>query len=170
MLPRRALKRWRRTSEPEWALAGGLPGNGCKELDIVVTSAGAHWKKGCSRLCQLYKEEGPAESLTELQNANTMGDLLWRPISDSGPVEVETGVRALTLIGLPDLPPLIRAGNEVVMVLGPCGTCSEPKGDVLRAVLGWKGHYVTHAVVDSQTAAEALSGIGKQPGNTDADF
>jgi len=134
-----------------------------KELDIIVTSAGAHWTKGCSRLCQLYKEEAPAESLTELQRANTIGDLLWRPIGESGPVEVETGMRALTLIDLPDLPPLIRAGNKVVMALGPCGTCGEPKGDVLRAVLSWKGHYITHAVVDSRTAAEALSRNGKQP-------
>ena len=140
-----------------------------KELDIVVTSAGAHWEKKCSRLRQLYEEEGPAESLAELKKANTIGDLLWRPISDTGPVEVETGVRALTLIDLPDLPPLIRAGNKVVMVLGPCGTCGEPKGDVLRAVLGWKGHYVTHAIVDSQTAAKALSGIGHQYSNTDGD-
>jgi DNA-binding transcriptional regulator LsrR (DeoR family) len=132
-----------------------------KELDIVVTSAGAHWTKGCSRLSQLYKEEGPAESLSELQKANTIGDLLWRPISDSGPVEVETGVRALTLIDLPDLPPLIRAGNKVVVALGPCGTCGGPKGDVLRAVLGWKGHYITHVVVDSRTAAEALARIEK---------
>ena len=141
-----------------------------KELDIVVTSAGAHWMKGHSRLAQLYKEEGPAQSLTELEKAKTIGDLLWRPISDSGPVEIETGVRALTLIDLPDLPPLIRAGNKVVLALGPCGSCGGPKGDVLRAVLSWKGHYITHAVVDTRTAAEALSQIGKHASNADADY
>jgi hypothetical protein len=107
----------------------------------------------------LYKEEGSAESLMELQQAKTIGDLLWRPISDSGPVEVEVGVRAMTPLDLPDLPLLIRAGSKVVVVLGPCGTCGGPKGEVLRALLGWKGHYITHAVVDSRTAAEALSTI-----------
>jgi DNA-binding transcriptional regulator LsrR (DeoR family) len=132
-----------------------------KELDIVVTSAGAHWMKECSRLSQLYKEEGPAEALAELQKAQTTGDLLWRPITESGPVEVETGVRALTLIDLPVLPRLIRAGNKVVMPLGPCSTCGGPKRNVLRAVLGWTGHYIAHAVVDSRTAAGALVRIGK---------
>jgi DNA-binding transcriptional regulator LsrR (DeoR family) len=128
-----------------------------KELDIVVTSAGAHWTDEHSRLSQLYKENKAAPALAQLREAGTMGDVLWRPISENGPVEIETSARAMTLIDLSDLPPLIRAGKDVVMALGPCGTCGRPKAEILRAVLGWKEHYITHAVVDSRTAAEALA-------------
>jgi DNA-binding transcriptional regulator LsrR (DeoR family) len=131
------------------------------DLDILVTSAGAHWGKKCSRLRQLYNEQGLEETLEALEKAGTIGDLLWRPISKDGPVEVEAKMRALTVLDLPDLPQRIKAGCKVVLALGPCGSCRLPKGDILRTVLGWKQHYVTHAVVDSRTAQEALTGNGK---------
>ena len=130
-----------------------------EELDIVVTSAGAHWQTGCSRLCQLYQLESSAsELLANLRKAKTIGDILWRPISNRGPVDIETGVRAMTLVDLRDLPSMIQKRKKVMLVLAPCGTCGKSKREVLRAVLKWSEPYITHVVADSRTAAEALIG------------
>lgn len=129
-----------------------------EDLDIIVTSAGAHWDRECSRLCQLYLEDKSSPgSFTKLKEAGTIGDVLWRPISHRGPIEIETGIRAMTLIDLKQLPSLTREGKKVVLALGPCGTCERPKGEVLRSVLNWKEHYLTHVVADSGTAAEAMT-------------
>jgi DNA-binding transcriptional regulator LsrR (DeoR family) len=128
------------------------------QLDIIVTSAGAHWDRECSRLCQLYLEyKSSPQSFASLQEAGTIGDVLWRPISHSGPVEIKAGIRAMTLVDLKDLPGLIVKKKKVVLALGPCGTCEGPKGDVLRAVLNWREPHVTHVVADSRTAAEAMA-------------
>ena len=127
------------------------------DLNIIVTSAGAHWDTKCSRLCQLCMEDKSSpQSFARLKEAETIGDVLWRPINRRGPVEIETGIRAMTLIDLNQLPNLIAQKKKVVLTLGPCGTCGNPKGEILRAVLNWPEPHVTHVIADSRTAAEAL--------------
>lgn len=129
-----------------------------QELDIIVSSAGAHWNTGCSKLRQLYQEGNPlSESLAELQKAKTIGDILWRPISERGPVLTETSIRAMTLLDLPDLPSFISKKKKVLLVLAPCGSCGKPKGQILNAVLKWKERPITHVVLDSRAAMEALA-------------
>lgn len=123
------------------------------ELDIVVTSAGAHWKDGCSALHQMYRERASAEARKHLDAAGVVGDLLWQPFSaQSGPIRLETGVRAVTLLDLDRLPAMIQRKKNVVLVLGPCGACHGPKGEVLKAVLDWRQRLITHLVTDTRTA------------------
>jgi DNA-binding transcriptional regulator LsrR (DeoR family) len=126
------------------------------ELDIVITSAGAHWKKGCSGLNRSYKEED-ANAVRTLEDAGCIGDVIWQPFGRHGPVTVDVGLRAGTLINLSHLPELVSKGKRVVLVLAPCGarSCGEPKDEILRAVLGWRNG-ITDLVVDARTARLAL--------------
>ena len=55
------------------------------EIDIVVTSAGAHWDKGCSALHDLYEQR--PENLRTLKEAGCIGDILWQPINSAGQIE-----------------------------------------------------------------------------------
>jgi DNA-binding transcriptional regulator LsrR (DeoR family) len=121
------------------------------EIDIVVTSAGAHWDKGCSALRGLYEQR--PEDLRALKEAGCIGDILWQPINSSGQIELGDGVRAVTVLDLPALRRLVEVGKHVVLVLAPCGSCRGPKDDILGAVLRWEGA-ITDLVVDSRTAVE----------------
>jgi DNA-binding transcriptional regulator LsrR (DeoR family) len=125
-------------------------------LDIVVTSAGAHWKRGCSGLNCKYREVAPL-AVRALEDAECIGDVLWQPFGAGGPITADVGVRAVTLLNLAELPSLVSAGKRVLLVLAPCAGagCGEPKGALLRAVLGWRGG-VTDLVVDARAAALAL--------------
>jgi len=123
------------------------------ELDIVVTSAGAHWKNGCSALHQMYRDRASADVMKLLEQAGVVGDIIWQPLSaQTGPIRLETGVRAVTLIDLDRLPSLIANKKSVVLVLGPCGTCHRPKSEILSAILNWKEPLITHLVTDTRTA------------------
>lgn len=124
------------------------------ELDIIVTSAGGHWQQGHSALYDMYLQRSP-RSLKLLDRAGVIGDLMWRPISRSGPCEVDTDIRAMTLIELTSLPNLIARGKQVLLLMGPCGQCGGPKSDVLSAILEMRPLLITHLVVDSRSAAGA---------------
>jgi DNA-binding transcriptional regulator LsrR (DeoR family) len=124
------------------------------EIDIVVSSAGAHWGDGCSSLYKLFKERASPEVMKELDKLQVVGDILWQPISLlSGPVGVETGVRAVTLLDLADLAPMIARGGRVVLALAPCGACGNSKSEVLGAALTWPNRMFTHLVADTRTAS-----------------
>jgi DNA-binding transcriptional regulator LsrR (DeoR family) len=125
-------------------------------LDIIVTSAGAHWDKGCSGLNVKYKEEDP-KAVHALEREKCIGDLIWQPFSDSGPINKYVGLRPVTLIDLDELPGLVRKGKRVLLVLAPCGGagCGKPKTEMLRAILAWRDG-ITDLVVDARTAALAL--------------
>jgi DNA-binding transcriptional regulator LsrR (DeoR family) len=128
------------------------------ELDIVITSAGAHWAKGCSGLNNKFKDVD-AGAVRALQSAGCIGDIIWQPFGSRGPIMEDVGMRAASLIDLCDLPSLVSAGKRVMLVLAPCGGegCGEPKDEMLRAVLGWRNG-VTDLVVDARAAALALRG------------
>src|ERR1035441_9668792 len=59
------------------------------EIDIVVTSAGAHWDKGCSALHGLY--ESRPKDLRALNEAGCIGDVLWQPINAAGQIDLRGG-------------------------------------------------------------------------------
>lgn len=120
-----------------------------KDLDIVVTSASIWTDQHC--LLRQYTEKSE-ESLAALEKAGCIGDMLWRPFAKGGPIEIETEIRAMTLMELGDLPAFIGEGKHVLLALGPCSSCGTPKGEILEAVLGMKPQLITHLVVDSMSA------------------
>ena len=124
----------------------------------MITSAGAHWERGCSGLNNRYKETAP-EAVRALTEAGCIGDVIWQPFGPSGPITEDVGPRAVSLLDLNDLPSLVCAGKRVLLVLAPCGGvgCGEPKNAMLRAVLGWRNG-VTDLVVDARAAALAVRG------------
>jgi len=132
-----------------------------KELNIVVTS-GSCWVDDHSLLHRFMQVD--PKSLQELQDAGCVGDMLWRPVGPSGPIEIPTSKRAMTLLELSDLQQGIQDGNlEVLLVLGPCGGCGRPKREILGPVLSARPPMITHLVVDSLSARALL---GREPGTT----
>ena len=126
-----------------------------KKVDIVVTTA-TDWSDKHSAL--RTRMERSAQSMRTLEEERCVGDILWRPIAEHGPIEAETEIRALTLIELSELPKLIRGGTKVLLMLAPCGGkgCNLPKGRLLRDVLNMRDSLLTHLVVDSRSAGEMM--------------
>jgi DNA-binding transcriptional regulator LsrR (DeoR family) len=133
-----------------------------RDIDIILTS-GSCWADRHS-LLRDYMQRYARADFADLERAQCIGDMLWRPMSLAGPIEMETEIRALTLIELSKLPELIREGKSVLLVLGPCGTegCNRPKPEILEAVLGCGEQLVTHLVVDSITAALATESLDER--------
>lgn len=119
------------------------------EIDVIVTSAGGHWGKGCSRLHEIFEERQDAASLKSLEEAGCIGDLMWCPLARTGPIKL-SGLRAMTLVQLEELPALVAQRKRIMLVLGPCVTCGLPKTEMLNAVLSLPTPLITDLVVDSQ--------------------
>ena len=99
-------------------------------------------------------------SINALKKAGCIGDMLWHPLGPSGPLEVDTNMRAMTLLELTDLPGFIDDGKRVLLVLGPCGVCNKPKTLVLKSVLSAEPHLITDLVADTRAARGVLPGAG----------
>jgi len=126
-----------------------------RKLDIVVTSASS-WSDPHSMYHRYmeYSKDAPED----LEKAGIVGDLMWQPVGPKGPLDWKTQARAITLIELEDFPDFMeKNGTQILLVLGPCGKCHMPKTDILRALLGLEKPLITHLVVDSRTAAAAIS-------------
>jgi len=141
-----------------------------EDIDIIVTS-GSSWRDEHSQLKNLIQREY-ADEVEKLERQGCVGDVLWQPISEEGPIgdenddgenddgenddgengEDESGVRAMTLMRLEDLPGAIERGTRVLLVLGPCGRCATPRGDLLQTLLDFEDRYFTHLVTDHRTA------------------
>lgn len=128
-----------------------------RDLDLLVTSAGGHWTSGCSRLHQLYELGKHDQLLNELNAQHCIGDLMWCPVGEKGPIVLNHGKRAMTLVDLSELPSLIGQGKRVMLVLGPCASCRRPKSEILRTLLKLRQPLITDVVVDSYTARTALA-------------
>jgi Putative sugar-binding domain len=131
-----------------------------KKLDVIVTSAGAHWATECSRLAKLYATFlSSSDSFQQLNEEGCLGDLIWRPFNEAGPILRETPIRAMTPLEVSDLAVYVREHKKVVLALALCGTCGKPKTEALRAILNWKppiSQTITHLVLDSLTARSLL--------------
>ena len=127
-----------------------------KDLDVVVTSASL-WADEHSMLRKYMSKSDSA--MEKLKGLGCIADMLWRPLSGSGPIEVETEIRAMTLLELSDLPHYIERGTHVLLVLGPCTGCGEPKARLLEAVLNMHPPLVTHLVVDSRSARGVFQAV-----------
>ncbi|MBA4387390.1 MAG: hypothetical protein C0404_05375 [Verrucomicrobia bacterium] len=128
-----------------------------EKLDIVVTS-GTSWEDPDSPLKKYM--ESSEESLKSLVDQGCCGDILWRPISPSGPIEVPTSIRAMTILELRKLRELIHNGTKVLIALGPCSLCRRPKDDLLEALLFMPEPIITHLVVDSRSVRRMLDRVG----------
>ncbi len=126
------------------------------KIDIIVTSAGGHWEQGHSGFYSMLSKTSP-KTVEQLKNAGCIGDMMWRPLGKNGPLEANTEMRTVTLMELGDLPEFIKRGKDkaVMLLLGPCGDCSGPKGEVLGSILSTR-RLITHLVVDSRSARELL--------------
>ncbi len=128
-----------------------------KDVDIFVTS-GASWRDRDSALRKRMQDsEG---SFDVLEKEGCVGDMLWRPLSRSGPIKTATLLRAMTLVDLSDLPTLIANGKRVLLMVSPCGLCHAPKGDLLDCVLNLEEPLITDLVVDSRSAGQMLAREG----------
>jgi DNA-binding transcriptional regulator LsrR (DeoR family) len=126
-----------------------------RQIDIVVTS-GADWRDEHSLFFRLL-EAWSHDCARQLREQGCVGDILCQPLAMQGPLEGRTGLQALSLLELPELPAMIGRGMKVLLVLGPCAACNRPKGALLDAVLSQKESLITHLIVDSRTAAEFVS-------------
>jgi len=124
-----------------------------KDLDIIVTSA-ADWSHPHNTFRKYMKHSpGCADILVK---ADCRGDMLWLPLGPNGPLKIQTEVRAMTLVELPQLPRFIKRGKYVLLVLGPCAICQETKSRILSAILNSKKQLISHLVVDTRSAKEAM--------------
>ena len=64
--------------------------------------------------------------------------------------------RVVTVMDLSDVPGFIAKGKSVVLAVGPCGVCRQPKNEVLAPILESKPPLLTHLVIDSLTASKLL--------------
>lgn len=133
-----------------------------RDLDIIVTSAG-EWSDEHNTLRQYMTLSRAEDDIAALDARNTVADMLWQPLGNTGPVEVETGTRALTLLKLREIPQRIREGVRVLMCLGPCLKCHRSKEAALRALLGQTEPIITDLVTDSVTARRYLYPLEHRP-------
>src|SRR5262249_27138304 len=104
------------------------------ELQIIVTAAG-RWECGHSTFYEMLDRHAPA-SRQALREQGCIGDLLWQPLSrQGGPLRLATESRPMTLLDLDELARFVGAGKQVLLVLGPCSRCRQPKTEVLRSIL-----------------------------------
>jgi DNA-binding transcriptional regulator LsrR (DeoR family) len=129
-----------------------------KKLDVVVTS-GSDWGDPDSLLAREMRTSD-VESYEKLQRLGVEGDVMWRPLSASCPIDAETVLRALTMKELTDLPAFIRGGGSVLLMMGPCAGCARPKGRITKIILDLPESIVTHVVLDSRTAAQMMKELG----------
>ncbi len=125
-----------------------------KKLDIIVTS-GADWNDEHGLLFKAMQDS--KRSIQTLKQQRCVGDMMCRPIGPNGPIEIETDIRAMTLMELSELPDFITRGKHVLLMLGSCANCGAPKGRLLSAILNLRWHHITHVVADSRTASGALN-------------
>jgi DNA-binding transcriptional regulator LsrR (DeoR family) len=126
------------------------------EIDIIVTSTSSWRDEHCILRRYVKASDG---SVDELEKAECDGDILWEPIGPNGPLELDTPIRAMTLMKLSEVSDLIeRDKKHVLLVAGPCPSCQQPKTEVVRAILDNHRQLVTHMALDSRCARALVAG------------
>ncbi len=102
------------------------------EIDIVVTALA--WQQDPDGELRHYIED-PRE-LKQMQDQGWVGDVLYRPFSEQGPLRHEASVKAVSLFELDELVECAqRKGKHVVLVAAPCAYCGKRKGPALLPLL-----------------------------------
>ena len=140
------------------------------EIQIVVTS-GSLWSDDKSTLRAYLRaySDSPREStssnqakqemtlpdslIDEFNENGVIGDLLWQPINEQGPVNIGAEYKVVTLMGLDELPGFIDQGGSVLLVMGCSGVSGMPKSELLETILDLHSthRWVTHVVSDTPT-------------------
>jgi DNA-binding transcriptional regulator LsrR (DeoR family) len=96
------------------------------------------------------------ESVDKLERAGCIGDILWQPIKADGPFELDSKIRAMTIMRLAQVSELVAQNKQVLLVAGPCHRCHAPKTNVVKAILHQPNRLITHMVTDSRCARAML--------------
>jgi len=124
------------------------------KIDIIVTSSTNLSDQHSLFLKYMSKSK---ECLDYLNSMNCIGDMLWQPLGPQDPIQHKTNIRAMSIWELNELPGFIKKRKSVLLVIGPCSVCNEPKSDILRAILNQKKKIITHLVADSLSVRGMLS-------------
>ena len=133
------------------------------QLDLIVTSAASFIDRH-SQLRKYYEGHYP-DDFKKLGEAGCIGDLLWLPFNEEGPMDLsQYESRPVTLLELGDLPRRIRGHTKVIFAIGPCADpnnpCQQSKVPILEAILRLQNKnkkYITHLVTNQRTAREIIS-------------
>jgi DNA-binding transcriptional regulator LsrR (DeoR family) len=96
-------------------------------------------------------------SVEELEEEGCLGDVLWQPFGSAGPFELNSHIRAMTIMRLSELSELVANGKHVLLVAGPCASCHRPKAEIVKTILDQEHRLITHLVTDSRCARALLS-------------
>ena len=129
-----------------------------EKLNVIVSSGGDWHDEHSTTQC--YLKEVDKNDIDALRDYPAIGDLLWQPLSEDGPIDMDNGqftYRPNTLVDLKDLPEAITNRKvRVLLALGQCGRCNQPKGKLLSTILGLRERLVTDIVTNSPTVYDAL--------------
>jgi DNA-binding transcriptional regulator LsrR (DeoR family) len=139
------------------------------KLDVVVTSAAVltdphsmlrrYYVNASAALPSLARhgQEEARRAREMLEADHCVGDMLWLPLSEAGPIDVDKyPYRSMTILELGRLASFVRRGVRVVLALGPCTQCGELKTGILRTILNLPEPLVSDLVTDSRTARQLL--------------
>lgn len=127
-----------------------------EKIDIVITTiTSASDEHG---LLHRFMLLAPPEGRKVLDDAGWVGDVLWRPFCQRGPIMSNTGIRAISVFELDELVRLAQTPDKhVIVVTGPCATCGRTRTDALMPILTQPGlRLCNHLVIDVATARELL--------------
>lgn len=126
------------------------------EIDVIVTSLAT--KEDDHGALRSIMEKAVLESqLHELEDSGWVGDVMYRPYSDHGPIDDTAMVRAMTLFDLPELVRFAATPEKyVILVAAPCGRCDRTKDRALHPLLCEPSLKVWTDVVLDWTTATAL--------------
>lgn len=130
-----------------------------KKLDIVVTSLSVALHPH-SLFTTALKAEDPnqaKERFAGLLKNNWVGDIMWRPYSDTGkPLSLD--IEPVSVVNFKDLVRLSNLANKhVICIAGACTVCSETKTKALLPFIRKSFHKrrpFSHLVTTKKTAAE----------------
>jgi DNA-binding transcriptional regulator LsrR (DeoR family) len=128
-----------------------------KEIDVVITSLASADDDG--GLLNMFMRNDKAGE-RELRKAKWVGDVQFRPFSATGPILVDTHIRAVTLFEIADLVEMAkRSDKHVILIAGPARGTRGAKARALRCLLKEPSLRVwTHLVTDVATARAVLDG------------
>jgi DNA-binding transcriptional regulator LsrR (DeoR family) len=126
-----------------------------QQIDIVISSlASATDEHGT---LNTYLKRAPKDTAL-LRRNGWVGDLHYRPYSNTRPLLANTERRAVTLFELADLAAIAAAPHRHVVVLSaPCGRCGRTREDAVWPLLEAPDLQVwTKLIIDVKTAEQLL--------------
>jgi hypothetical protein len=132
------------------------------KLDIVITSLASkedpHGE--LNRFMEVNQDLGrKARQVLDVEQ-HRVGDVIYRPFNERGPITKHAGIRAVTLFELDELRAFAADPSKaVILVSGPCGDsgCRRSRHDALLPLLTVPSLDVwTHLVTDDRTALKCL--------------